>query len=77
MYTPEMATAFHAIESPKNFGIILYENDDYITVKIDTEELLSLNSEEQEVAVKYINDVKNTLENLGAIVLIVREALSK
>jgi hypothetical protein len=74
MYTPEMATAFHAIEAPKNFGVVLYDNDDYITLKIEIDELLSLTFEEQTAAAQYINDVKKALEGLGAIVLIVREA---
>lgn len=75
MYTKEMATAFHEIVPPTNFGVILYDNDDYLTLKVDTDELLNLSDKEREDAVKYINDVKHVLEELGAIVLVVREAL--
>ena len=70
-----MATAFKAIVPPKNFGVVLLENDDFITIQIDPKELLAVPEEELESAVKYINDVKSTLEGLGAIVMILREAL--
>jgi hypothetical protein len=75
MYTTEMATAFRAIVPPKNFGVVLLENDDFITIQIDPKELLAVPDEERPDAVKYINDVKSTLEGLGAVILIVREAL--
>ena len=70
-----MATAFKAIVPPKNFGVVLLENDDFITIQIDPKELLAVPEEDLESAVKYINDVKSTLEGLGAIVMILREAL--
>ena len=70
-----MATAFKAIVPPKNFGVVLLENEDFITIQIDPKELLAVPEEDLEVAVKYINDVKSTLEGFGAIVMILREAL--
>ena len=75
MYTAEMATAFKAIVPPKNFGVVLLENEDFITIQIDPKELLAVPEEDLEVAVKYITDVKSTLEGFGAIVMILREAL--
>jgi hypothetical protein len=75
MYTTEMATAFRAIVPPKNFGVVLLENDDFITIQIDPKELIAVPDEDRADAVKYINDVKKMLEGFGAIVLIVREAL--
>jgi hypothetical protein len=75
MYTAEMATAFKAIVPPKNFGVVLLENDDFITIQIDPKELMQVPDEDKEQAVKYINDVKKMLEGFGAIVLIIREAL--
>jgi hypothetical protein len=75
MYTTEMATAFKAIVPPKNFGVVLLENNDFITIQIDPKELLAVAEDGIEDAVKYINDVKNMLEGFGAAVLIVREAL--
>ena len=72
-----MATAFRAIVPPKNFGVVLLENDDFITIQIDPKELLAVADNGIEDAVKYINDVKSMLEGFGAIVLILREALEE
>lgn len=77
MYTPEMATAFKSIIPPKNFGITIYDNDNFITLEINPKDLINLLDEDKPVVVKYINDVKNTLEELGAIVFVVREALEE
>ena len=77
MYTAEMATTFKKILPPKNFGVVLYDNDNFITLQIDPKDLLKLSNEEKISAVEYINTVKNTLEKLGAIVFIVREAIEK
>jgi len=77
MYTTEMATAFRAIVPPKNFGVVLLENEDFLTIQIDPKELLAVPEEDRASAIKYINDVKSTLEDLGAVVLIVREALEE
>lgn len=74
MYTVEMADAFHAIVAPKNFGVTVYDNEEYITLKVDTEELLSLSEQERTEAADYLTSVKKALEDNGAIVLIVREA---
>jgi hypothetical protein len=75
MYTPEMATAFKAIIPPGNFGVTLLDNDSFITIMIDPEDIESLLDNEVDAAVQYIKDVKTALENNGAIVYIVREAL--
>ena len=73
MYTPEMSTAFHAITPPKNFGVVLMDNDDYVNLMIDPEEFLALSDDEQVEAVDYINSVKKALEANGAIVQVIRE----
>jgi hypothetical protein len=77
MYTPEMATAFKAIVPPKNFGVTILENDDFLTIQIEPEEIVKLSQEEIPFAIKYIEDVKNVLEKNGANVLIIREPLEK
>jgi hypothetical protein len=77
MYTPEMATAFKAIVPPKNFGITIYDNDNFVTLEISPKDLVNLLDEDKPAVVKYINDVKRTLEELGAIVFVVREALEE
>jgi hypothetical protein len=75
MYTPDMATAFKAIVPPKNFGLTIYDNDNFVTLEINPKDLVNLLDEDKTAVVKYINDVKSILEELGAIVFIVREAL--
>ncbi len=72
-----MASAFKAIVPPKNFGVVLMENPDFLTIQIEPGDLEKLSEEEIPQAVQYINDVKRTLESFGAIVLVVREALEK
>ena len=76
MYTEEMSKAFHAIEAPKNFGVSLADAGDWINIIVDPESVMKLQQSELEDAVKYINDVKKALEQSGAIVQIVREAVS-
>ena len=75
MYTPEMATAFKTIIPPKNFGVVILENDDFLTIQIEPKDLTNLLDEEKPAVVKYINDIKRILEEHGAVVMILREAL--
>jgi hypothetical protein len=75
MYTLEMATAFKSITPPENFKLVIMENDDFLTVVIDPEDIELLADDQVEPAVKYINDVKKALEDEGAIVFIVRDVL--
>ena len=75
MYTPDMATAFKSIVPPKNFGVVILDSHDFLTIQIDPKEILSIAEEDKASVVQYINDVKKTFEDLGAVVLIVREAL--
>jgi hypothetical protein len=75
MYTLEMATAFKSITPPENFKVVILENDDFLTILIDPEDIEALTEEQVEPAVKYINDIKKALENEGAIVFVVRDVL--
>jgi hypothetical protein len=75
MYTPEMSTAFHAVIPPKNFGVILMDNEDYINIMVDPQHILDLSEDDRQTAVNYINAVKKALEDAGAIVQIIREAI--
>jgi hypothetical protein len=75
MYTLEMATAFKSIVPPENFKVVILENNDFLTILIDPEDIEALSDEQAEPAVKYINDVKKALENEGAIVFVVRDVL--
>jgi hypothetical protein len=75
MYTLEMSSAFRAIVPPKDFGVVIIDNEEFLTVQIDPEQLLGLDEVQKAEAVKYVKDVKQALEDNGAIVLLVREAL--
>jgi hypothetical protein len=75
MYTLEMATAFKSITPPENFKLVVMENEDFLTLVIDPEDIEGLSDEQVEPAVKYINDVKKALENEGAVVFVVRDVL--
>ena len=75
MYTVEMATAFKKLTPPENFGVTILDANDFLTIQIDPEDIENLLDHQVNDAVKYINDVKKVLEEQGAIVYIVREAL--
>jgi hypothetical protein len=73
MYTDAMKKAFHSITAPKNFGVQLIDNDNFITVKAKEEIFMRLTDEDKRSAIEYMIRVKQALEDNGAIVLIVRE----
>ena len=75
MYTDKMRMAFHSISAPKNFGVTLIDNDNFITIKLDERSFVRMTHDEKLDAVKYITNVKKALEMEGAIVLITREPL--
>ena len=74
MYTVEMATAFKNIIPPQNFGVMIYDAEDFLTIMIEPKDLENLDKNQAEEVVKYINNVKKTLEDHGAIVLVVRNS---
>lgn len=76
MYTKEMADAFHSIKAPGEFGVDLYDNEQFITIVVDPHSVANISQEEGEAIVAYLNDVKKTLEGFGALVLIAREELN-
>lgn len=75
MYTLEMSSAFRSIPAPENFGVVIIDNEEFLTVQIDPNELLGLDENQLAKAVEYVKNVKKALEDNGAIVLLVREAL--
>jgi len=77
MYTDQMKRAFRSINAPKNFGVEIFDNDNFISVKIDSKKLIKLNHDEKIEAVQYIFKVKKALEQNGAIVLLTREAIDE
>ncbi len=74
MYTNEMKRAFQSIPAPKNFGVQIIDNDNFLTVKAKEKDFMSLETVEMKrEAVEYMIRVKKALEYNGAIVLLVRE----
>lgn len=75
MYTIEMQKAVHSLDhiKPKNFGVVIVDNDHFLTVKAPEKNFMQLNHDEKIRAVEYMIKVKNALEMNGAIVLLVRE----
>jgi hypothetical protein len=74
MYTLEMATAFKSIVPPENFGVEILDAGDFLTVRINPDDLNNLDDKQKLDAVQYVKNVKVALENAGGIVWIVREA---
>ena len=75
MYTNDMKRAFHSIIPPKNFGVTLIDDDNFITIKLDEKELIRLSHDDKIQAIQYVVKVKDALEQNGAIVLVTREPL--
>lgn len=72
-----MSDAFHAIKAPENFGVMVLDAGDFITLKINPESLVGITTEQADSIKKYVEKVKSTFEKHGAIVYIVRESLPK
>lgn len=75
MYTDAMRRAFRSVTPPKNFGVDVIDNDNFITLRADEYKFMKLLDSEKREAVEYINRVKKALEDNGAIVLVVRKAI--
>lgn len=75
MYTDAMRRAFHSIVPPKNFGIDLIDNDQFLTIKLSERSFLHMTHDEKLEAIKYVTMIKKALEMEGAIVLVTREPL--
>lgn len=77
MYTDDMRRAVHSIDTPKNFGISIIDNDSFLTIKLNEKDFLHMVHDEKIEAIQYVSKVKNALEQNGAIVLVTREVVSK
>jgi hypothetical protein len=75
MYTDGMRRAFHSITAPKNFGVTLIDNENFITIKLNERSFLHMSHDEKLEAVRYVAIVKKALEMEGAIVLVTREPI--
>lgn len=75
MYTEPMRRAVYSLEhfKPKNFGVIIVDNDYFLTVKAPEKNFMQLAEEDKRLAIEYMARIKSALEQNGAIVLLVRE----
>jgi len=72
-YTKEMWDAFNNIECPGGFWIKVEDKLFYLKVTIDEDQYNNMTEESKPVVYGYLNEVKKTLEDLGATVLLVQE----
>lgn len=74
MYNDAMKLAFRSLQghSPRGFFVDLIDNDNFITIRINSESLLRLEHDEKRRAVEYVYRVKEAFEDLGANVLVTR-----
>ena len=75
MYTDSMRKAFRSLDNfcPKGFKLTVIDNDNFITLKAEEKDFMSLIYEDKRRAVEYMIRSKKAFEDNGAIVLIVRE----
>lgn len=75
MYTDQMRRAVHSLDhyKPKNFGVLIVDNEQFLTVKAPEKNFMQLVDEDKRRAVEYMVKIKSALEDMGAIVLLVRE----
>ena len=76
MYTDAMKRAFHAVTPPKGFAVDLLDNDTFLTIRADEKKFMALLDEEKRAAIEYIIRLKKALEENGAVVLVVRQAVN-
>ena len=75
MYTDQMRKAVHSIVAPKNFGVNIIDNDNFLTIKLNEKDFINMFHDQKIEAVQYVAKVKKALEENGAIVLVTREIL--
>ena len=70
-----MRQAFRSLDHfcPKGFKLTVIDNDNFITLKAEEKDFMSLIYEDKRRAVEYMIRAKKAFEDNGAIVLIVRE----
>ena len=75
IYTDEMRRAVHQLDHwrPKSFRIIILVDDVFINIKMSTSDIMKLSHDDKIRAVNYTTLVAKALEDLGAVVQIIRE----
>lgn len=77
MYDDRMQRAFASVQHhcPRGFSVDLLDNNEFITIRLDSLKLLNLSHDDKRRAVEYVAKVKAAFEDLGAIVLVTRTPL--
>jgi len=75
MYTDIMRKIVHSIPAPKNFGIEIIDNNQFLTIKLNEKSFLYMGHDDKITSLQYIIKLKKALEDCGAVVLITREAV--
>lgn len=79
MYTQKMARAFRSLDNhcPKGFSVELIDNEHFITIKTDPDQLEKMDDFTQRRAVEYLAKVYRALTEEGAVVMLTRKAVEK
>jgi len=77
MYTESMRRVVHNIQPPKGFGVNIIDNEHFLTIKLDEKQFVKMFHDEKIKALQYVVNLKNALEQNGAIVLVTREAVTE
>ena len=72
-----MRRVVHNIQAPKGFGVNIIDNEHFLTIKLNEKEFEKMFHDEKIKALQYIVNLKNALEQNGAIVLVTREAVQQ
>lgn len=74
MYDDRMARAFANLHNhcPKGFGVDIIDNEDFLTIRMDSKKMIRLSDFNKRRAIEYTMKVKAAFEDLGAIVLVTR-----
>lgn len=75
MYNDMMKKAFHSISAPRGFYVDVIDNEHFITLRINENIFMNLLHDEKVQALQYVIRVKEALEQNGAVVMIVRNAV--
>jgi hypothetical protein len=72
-----MRRVVHNIQPPKGFGVNIIDNEHFLTIKLDEKQFVKMFHDEKIKALQYVVNLKNALEQNGAIVLVTREAVTE
>lgn len=74
-YTDEMRRAFNNLSAPKGLKVDILDNEDFLVVKVDEISFMKMDDFGKRRSLEYLVRLKNALEDAGAFVLVVRDAI--